>query len=532
MKSGHRKYILENIGKKSVKEIAVELSLKERQVRRILEKDKTGYSHNPKTGVGIITERSAGVFDIKIPNIAIMFLIIVIGVVVYANSLANEFVFDDGTHVVDNVAIRSLDNVPKIFTHHLTYFAGDQEGYFFRPVESLTFAVDYFFWGLEPLGYHLTNALLHIAVCLLLFSMMNFVTRNNILSGIISLLYVVHPINTEAVAYVSGRADSISSIFLLLMMAIQRKYWIATRYKRAFFHIFILILFTLALLTKELAVLFPLLLMFTEYCFRDENKYTPVGKQWIFFYLPIFAVMAAWFLLRSKVVPTQKMVEVAISMNTRLTSVGRVIYDYLRLSFFPVNLHMEYKLPFPKSLFQSYYFWPSVCLSAILFFFYRLWRKGVSDINYRILFFGLGWFFIALLPYLNIFFILNAPFSEHWLYISEMGLILFYVYFLFYLVKSRLSRMATMAACIVVISLFSGMTITQNRIWKNGLTFYTYNLERAPYSAKMYNNLAMEHRDRGDLVKAKTLLEKAIKISPNYTLAKENLKAIESNTAE
>jgi tetratricopeptide (TPR) repeat protein len=222
------------------------------------------------------------------------------------------------------------------------------------------------------------------------------------------------------------------------------------------------------------------------------------------------------------------MVELHTSLATRLTAVPRLIIDYIRLSFIPVNLHMEYKLPFPKSLLQPYYFFPFILALPVVPAILLIWKKGKRDTNQRIIFFGIGWFIIALIPYLNIVFELNAVFSEHWLYIPEMGLIVSFVYAAFLYVKKHAARNCLTAFILITILSFAYITIRQNRIWKDGLTFYAYTIKHAPESAKAYNNLAGEYLKLGDVDKAVDLLKTAVKIDPLFGPAKENLQNIES----
>ncbi|MBD3296742.1 MAG: hypothetical protein GF392_05185, partial [Candidatus Omnitrophica bacterium] len=92
----------------------------------------------------------------RIPALIVLALFLVVGVLVYANSLDNEFVFDDETHVVNNEVLKSFSNLPLVFTEHLTAFGGEEEGKFYRPLESVTLMADRFLWGLDQTGYHIT----------------------------------------------------------------------------------------------------------------------------------------------------------------------------------------------------------------------------------------------------------------------------------------------------------------------------------------------------------------------------------------
>lgn len=449
----------------------------------------------------------------------------------YAGSFGNEFIFDDISQIVENAVIRSPARLPDAFTHHLTYFSEDsqKEGKFYRPLQTLTLVADHFLWGLTPFGYHLTNTLLHALVGALCFLWAARITHDRLAAFLVALLYVVHPVHTEAVTYVSGRADSLCAIFLLIMVVCQRHFWEASAtLRKAAWYGALCVSFAAALLCKELAVVFPFLLMACEYCLRQERSYTGIVNKRALFYLPLFAIMAAWFVVKNAIVTTETMVMHPASFATRLTSLPRLVFDYVRLSFFPTGLHMEYKLPFPRSLFQAGYGGPFVFTLFFVAACVAFWRKGRSDPRMKTVFFGLLWFMVGLLPYLNILFQLNAPFAEHWLYIPEMGFILAVVYWLICLAnKNAQARKAIAAGCVTVALVFSSMTAKQNAVWKDAETFYTYTLRYAPYSATVYNNLALERIKKNDLSRAEEYLKKALELEPDYEVGRENLRKLE-----
>ena len=523
MKTKHRRYILKNIGKKSIEKIADDLGIEEKKLREFLIKEKYDLKIKETKGTADLDERTP-IKAKRLSPIAYIALIFILGLAIYANSFPNEFVWDDEYLVVKNTVIRSFSDIPQVFKHHLTYFGSPWEGRFFRPIESIILMADYFFWKLNPVGYHITNALLHVLACSLFFCLLYLITNNSILSLIASLLYLVHPTDTESVTYISGRADSISSIFLFLIAIIQYYYWLSdTRKKRLFYYSLILLAFSLALLSKESAVIFPFLLMLYEYCVRNKESYAGLANKRFVFYLPFFILTGVWFLFKNKVIPTVVMMEEVLPFATRLAILPRLIYEYVKLSFFPINLHMEYML-FQKGYLASYIF-----IIPFLFLYYYVWKMGRRDASYRIMFFGLGWFAIGLFPYLSIIFPLNAIFAEHWLYIPEMGLILFVVHYIFHQFgKTAQLKRYIISLFAVIIAAYSCLTIKQNTVWKDGLTLLTHTVRHSPYSAKAYNNLAAEYIKKGDFMKAKELFEKSIQIDPKFTPASKNLEHLES----
>ena len=208
-------------------------------------------------------------------------------------------------------------------------------------------------------------------------------------------------------------------------------------------------------------------------------------------------------------------------------NVWKFIFDYIRLSFVPMGLHMSYKIPFPHSLLQPGFFGPFLFGLAFVAYIGYVWKQGRKRPDYRVIFFGLAWFVIALLPYLNVFFLLNAPFAEHWVYVAELGLITAAVCQGAIPAGSRpWLRRALLAVAAAFFLLFSWKTMKHNLVWKDSFTFYSYSLAYAPYSEAINNNLAIEYMKRGDLARAKEYFEAALRIDPDYEVAKENLAAL------
>ena len=165
---------------------------------------------------------------------------------IYANSLSNGFVFDDVPLIQDNQQIRSLREVGAIF---------GRQGY--RPVRTLTYALNYGLFGLQPFYFHLTNVLLHAANGVLVFLLLRRLLSGPRRALVGSLVFVSHPAQTAAVAYVSGRKDLLACGFIvagLLCFGAFRE----SRWKWAFAAS--MACFALALFSKEVAVVFPLLL--------------------------------------------------------------------------------------------------------------------------------------------------------------------------------------------------------------------------------------------------------------------------------
>lgn len=522
MNPREKQYILHNADKKTPAQMAKDLGLKERKIRKFLEDNKC------KPTADALPYQSLEYTPRKMQLSGLMSIVIIslFAFIAYSNSLSNTFVYDDEHHIVENTVIRDLSNIPLMFTHDLTYFSGQHRGRFYRPIESVTFAVDYFLWGLQPFGYHLTNMLLHLLAAILLFFFARYIFHDVIQALAVSLIWVVHPINTEAVTYVSGRADPISAIFLLGMVIAQYRSWQTSQRMKPLYYFVMLIFFMSALLTKEGSVIFLFLLMLFEYCFRKRGDGVEGLPKKILFYAGFFVIIFLWYIIRNKIASPAAGVEVIPSLSARLIILPRIVFDYLRLSFLPMSLHMDYQLPYPDSILKPFYFEPLIPMAAVGLLAIICWYKRNASRIWMIVLFGLAWFFVALLPYLNIAFPLNASFAEHWLYIAEMGLLLSVVTAIFALPLANSVRSVLMGILVFIIAAFSIMTIKQNLVWKDGISLYSYTLKHSPYSARICNNLGAEYERRGDFKKAKELFEQALKINPDYAPAKENLQGM------
>ena len=198
----------------------------------------------------------------------------IVAFAVYANSLGNEFVFDDESVVQGDQSITQLSNIPKFFTA--------QEGFhkvigrYYRPVVSTSYAIDYYLWGLNPSGFHLTNVLINLINSLLVFKFLLLLFGR--LSGKISeqnrglskkvfylsligvLIFAVHPVHTEAVSWVSGRTDSLSFTFFITSFICYQL--ISKQSIHLFFYYFLMFFFfVLSLLAKEMAITLPVIVI-------------------------------------------------------------------------------------------------------------------------------------------------------------------------------------------------------------------------------------------------------------------------------
>ena len=148
--------------------------------------------------------------SIKHANFIPVITIILIGFVAYFGAIDSTFLWDDYHFIINNPNIKSFTSAPKIFTQNIGSGTWTHNIYY-RPIQELSYMLDYKLWKFDPKGYHLSNVILHIATALSVFFLVKQITANTFVALITSLLFTIHPINVESVAYISSRGDLLAA---------------------------------------------------------------------------------------------------------------------------------------------------------------------------------------------------------------------------------------------------------------------------------------------------------------------------------
>ena len=219
---------------------------------------------------------------------------------VYANAFGNAFVWDDLHLIVDNPAIKSLRGLGTLWGADLY----PQLGSHYRPLQAITYLADYQLWTLAPFGYHLTNALLHAAVAVLLYVFGVQLLAAPRAALVAALLFAVHPLHTEAVTYIAGRSDSLSALGLLGALVCFLR---AERTRFTWWRVASLAAFLGALLARETAiVLMPLVVLVDVAVSRrdGESLHGWWRERIVWRYLPYVAVFGLYLVARFAAVGT------------------------------------------------------------------------------------------------------------------------------------------------------------------------------------------------------------------------------------
>ena len=458
-------------------------------------------------------------------------LILLLTAVVYANSIHNDFTnWDDLGLVVENPAIRSLsiDNLIDIFT--------PKAGKTYQPVRVLSYAIDYCFWKLNPLGYHLGNIALHgfsaVILYLLLASLLNQVRSesslesNRIIALLASLLFVVHPVNVEAVTWISSRKYGLLAFFYFSSFYCYIKNSEKGRYHRIYYALSI-VSYVLSLLSSPLSITLPAILLLYDFCRNRNNSLFKVIKPNLLAYLPylllaVFQLTLFWisFATTSGPTATIKSHHLNNPFYTFLT-MFRVIYDNIVNLVFPLWLNNMYVDHTSTSIFE---YKVMIALVAVLFLLV------ISILQVRVgNKFGLfcfAWFVLTWLPVSNIIPI-STKIADRYLYLPAVGLFLFFSAAVVKLGQAGFSknvRRFTMYPLVVfLICTLAYLSIERNRVWTNSETLWRDSLRKAPDYWVPYLNLGLVKAQQGNIEQATDFYYKALQLNPNSVHIHNNL---------
>jgi len=446
------------------------------------------------------------------PYFLVVLLISLICGVAYFNSLHNPFIWDDDALVVKNTLITHWQNIPQAFSNDL-YFGAPLGSNFYRPLQSVSFIFDYHFWQLNPFGYHLTNIVLQIAVSSLVFMLVFNLFGNFAVAIATAVLFAATPLHTEAVTYISGRAEMLMGFFVLLSLLLFIKCQkLDTAHPKSIFSLSIFC-FILALLSKEVAIVFPLIIAgYIFYISRERLK------KKLYFYKqvsPFVLVALIYLYLRIFVFSFSTLRPAAlakISWWMRLSVLPKVIITYFKILIFPTGLHMSRELVRPTSYLGILVavFALGVIISSCVYCLKYSKQKAAA--------FMLFWALVFFIPQSGIFPI-NAFVSEHFIYLSSISFFLALVYFLHKVLRKRLFILAISLLCIAYIAL----TSARNYEWRNPIIFYQKIIKYSPSSFQAHNNLGLQYEHLGRFDEATSEYEKALKIKPDLIEAHANL---------
>ncbi|MDO8142214.1 MAG: tetratricopeptide repeat protein [Candidatus Brocadiales bacterium] len=426
-----------------------------------------------------------------------------ISIIVYLNCLQNSFVYDDDSTIINNYFIRHWSNLPDLFTSR--YFVLSAE-LTYRPVVTLSYFIDYTFWHLNPLGYHLTNILLHATNSVLVFIFGFQIFKRRSAALISAIFFSSYPLFSEVVNAVGFREDLMAFMFLILAFICYMK---ANQQRYILYYPMSLSCYFLSLFSKEMAITLPVLIILYDTVFKGTSYPKARCLYYLgYFFVAIFYILNRFFFLHN---PLESQIPYPQgSLFVNFLTMTHVLASYVKLLFLPFHLNADYVVPFSASI-ANISFW----LAVLLFVAIGICSFRMRFQNRRMYFFIL-WFFITLIPVMNIIPLGNLM-AERYLYIPGAG---FGMIVACFLSKKHDTGLKTIAISFVFVLFFvlmgnAYLTSQRNKDWKDGLWLWSKTTLTSPNSFRAHINLGNAYEKKGLNTKAFEEYQKALSIDPN-----------------
>jgi tetratricopeptide (TPR) repeat protein len=447
---------------------------------------------------------------------------------------------------VENPWIRDIKHLPEIFSSSAWAFKNVPN--YYRPLVNIVYMLDYNIFGLTSWGFHLTNVILHTGVSVLVFLVTALLinkpqppqpqsieqcnaTPAHALAGaenltvpfVAALLFAVHPIHTEAVAWASGVQDVSFTFFYLLSFY----FYLKTEGVWGKGFVLSLVFFFFAALSKEPALTLPILLIAYDYSFKRDSILHPKPETIYLLlkrYLPYMVVAGIYLILRTYAIGGVAPVKAHTDLSAYqyFINVFPLFAQYLGKLILPVNLNAAYVFHPIHSLLE----WRGILAVAVTVGFIVILYFAKN--RNKVAFFSLLWMVIPLLPVFYIPALGEHTFAERYLYLPSVGFVILVSLGIFWVgrldvLKVRAKGYFVLSAVLIIAGLYSTGTVKRTPVWRDELTLWSDTVKKSPDSYISHNNLGFAYNNMGRTDEAIAELILALRLKPDYAKAHNNL---------
>jgi len=443
-----------------------------------------------QTGKPVQKSVSSGSWKTRIS----LLVVLMVTAFLYYPTVHYEFVnWDDDVNVTQNPNVQQLtrENVRNMFTE--TVIGG------YTPLTTLTFAVEKHFFGLNPKPFHIDNLILHLLCTALVFIFMKLMGINLFVSFIVAMLFGIHPMRTESVAWVTERKDVLYTLFYLLSVI----FYIHFR-KSGHSLLYLLSMgsFILSLLSKIQAVSLPLALIMVDYYLEKRFSFKQIPDKIPFFILSLVTGVAGIYFLKQTG---------SLETGTILPFFQRFFIGSYSLCVYIVKAVIPFEMtaiyPFPSKLTLLHY----LSMPAVLAIAWIVWRAGKSHPE---IIFGSLFFFVNVVFMLQVVGAGQGFIADRFTYVPYIGL-----FFILAFLADRLAtgnlRYAVMAGGTAYLLVLTVATHNRMKVWQNSETLFADVIRKYPKVAVAHNNLGKYYREHKQYDKAIASYNIALEIKPD-----------------
>lgn len=441
----------------------------------------------------------------------IILIIIILGFLIYSNSLFNSFFADDYHQIVDSTRIHSLDNIPSYF-YGSTFYSGGTglTGNYYKPIMATAYSLLYSLFGINPAGYHFVQVLLHLANAIMVFLLIRIFFKPGI-AFTCALIFLTHPINNETVVYIANLQDTLFLFFGLLALIINIKSSFVLK------RIIVSLLLLFSLLSKETGLLFLFILPLATLLF--QKKYWLRDSSVSIFVFTLYCVLrfALAHIYFNTIITAPIMM---LSLSERILHIPYIIFFYFKTFFFPDDLSIFHASVLKSLDFNNFYL--PLLINTIFFLLLFIagvviYRKAHHYHYLKIYTFFLVWFLIGLTLHLQLF-PLDGTVADRWFYFPIIGILgiigIFTELFWRKYHNSEIIKSYSITILTIIIVIFSLRVMVRNTNWVNQLTLIGHDIQYNHDSYQLEEGYGLELMKLGKFDEAYPHLLRSTQIFP------------------
>lgn len=464
-------------------------------------------------------------------NLSALALICAVGWVIYSNSLHGQFQFDDMGYVARNDSIRDITNIKAIWNalSHPSRFVG-----------FLTFAANFHFSRSDVFGYHVTNVIIHLFVGItvwwfvrILFQTPRIVNLNGVSKDVyeardwiaffVAFMFVAHPVETQAVAYIAQRLASMATLFYILTLCLYIKGRLTQiQWHKLVFFGLAFVTTILGMFTKQITFTLPFMVILMEIMFLNkEGRISWIKRlikpQYVALFVGLLLIIPWMFnfnpksVFKTNIASGSHLGDTINPVNYFLTQM-EVVPHYIRLLFIPIGQNLDYDWPVSTTLLDPGVIFGILFLSGLIALGFYSYKRNV------LVSFGIFWFFItasiesSFIPIRHVIF-------EHRVYLPSFGCFIAVLPALYRFMRHRNAYISIVS---ILIAILSVMTYKRNEVWSDHFSMWNDVKQKSPNKARPYNNLAIGYLEQQRNDEALVELNESLRIDPNFAEALNN----------
>ncbi len=437
-------------------------------------------------------------------NLKIFALAVVLSFLVFGNGISGDFVFDDVTVVQNRPDVKDAGNFFDLFVS--PYHQNTSKTGLFRPFTMASFAINHYVGG-SPAGFHIINIIIHALNSFLVFWLVSYLFKNKFLSYATFLLFLTHPVHTEAVTSIVGRAELWAFFWSLLVIY----FFIKKNTPLG------LLSFLFALLSKEVALMVLPVIFYVDQVFNKSQVVATKIKKILLFAMPLgvysvlrYVALGQYFFGDSAVTMVTNPLKF-VSFSERIVTAFKVLYLYVEKLIWPVRLSADYSY---NTILPVKNWWEPTFLTGAGFFGFLLFLLIYRKTHKTALAFGSLLFLAPYLLVSNLITPIGTIMGERLIYFSSFGFVLLFSRLLLKL-SEKFGKKIVYVVLALIVMLFSARTIIRNNDWYDAKALFSATVRVSPNSLITRAALAAVYIKTDEWSEAKEQLNIARNIHEN-----------------